>query len=65
MANQTRTEGPTPNGGAYSIAYWFDDNNNPVDKEQAQKAEIIEFSNNGQQISRTYAFLDKPRRSVG
>lgn len=52
---EERIEGPTPNGGAYSIAYWRDDNGNPVDREQATKVEIVEYDEAGEQVWRSYA----------
>lgn len=52
---QTRTVGPTPNGGSYAIAYWLDEGQNPVPKKKATYVEIIEFNENGEQVFRTYA----------
>jgi hypothetical protein len=40
-----RTEGPTPNGGAYAIAYFHDDGS----------MEIVEFDANDNEIHRTYS----------
>lgn len=39
-----RREGPTPNGGAYSIAYFRDNGD----------MEIVEFDANDREIFRTY-----------
>lgn len=55
MADKPRPEpewrdGPTPNGGAYSIAYTHDDGS----------IEIVEFSADDRQIMRTY--FPAPRR---
>jgi hypothetical protein len=41
---QARREGPTPNGGAYSIAYFLDANWKPVPRERAEVIEVIEFT---------------------
>lgn len=51
---QTRTNGPTPNGGAYAIAYWQDAKGDPTPQERAVKAEIIEFTQQGKEVQRTY-----------
>jgi hypothetical protein len=51
---QTRTEGPTPNGGAYAIAYWQDMHGNPVDKSEYARFEIVEYDEAGNQVFRTY-----------
>jgi hypothetical protein len=40
-----RIEGPTPNGGAYAIAYTHDDGS----------MEIVEFNALGEEIARTYS----------
>lgn len=55
MANtEERQDGPTPNGGAFSISYFQDDKGNPVTKERATKIEVVEFDANKQQVFRTY-----------
>jgi hypothetical protein len=46
-----RHDGPTPNGGAYSIAYFRDDGS----------MEIVEFDADGKEIHRTYG---EPRAKV-
>lgn len=51
---EERTEGPTPNGGAYAIAYFQDADGNPADKDAAVQAEIVEFDEQGNQLFRTY-----------
>ncbi len=52
-----RTEGPTPNGGAYAIAYWLDARGNPCGKAVAVAAEIIEYDATGSQVFRSYMQL--------
>ena len=54
LETQTRPEGPTPNGGAYAIAYWQDMFGNPVSKDQSAMVEIVEYDETGEQIFRTY-----------
>ena len=63
MAKQERTEGPTPNGGAYAIGYFKDKDGNPVDKKDAVSVEITEFDAQGESIFRTYATLTPPDES--
>ena len=37
-----KIEEKTPSGGDYSEIYYFDDDNNPIDKKQASKCVIRE-----------------------
>jgi hypothetical protein len=54
---EERIEGPTPNGGAYALAY-FSAGGVPVeDQAQADAAEVIEFTADSAEIMRTYADL--------
>jgi len=57
MANLTKTlaEGPTPNGGAYAVAYWQDRKGNPTTKDLAKKVKVVEFDANDRAIFLTYA----------
>jgi hypothetical protein len=50
MRAPERTEGPTPNRGAYSIAYFHDDG----------AMEIVEFDAQDREIHRTYMEAPKP-----
>ena len=54
---EQRMDGPTPNGGAYSIIYYQNADGGSTSKDKAQKAEIVEFSSSGKQIFRTYMSL--------
>lgn len=49
-----RREGPTPNGGAYSVLYWRGKNGKRATREEAVGGEIVEFSKKGREIHRTY-----------
>ena len=51
-----RTEGPTPNGGSYAIAY-FSRDRIPVDKSVATEVEIVEHDAQGGVVFRTYGKL--------
>lgn len=50
-----RTEGPTPNGGAYAEAFFFnDDYSVEVDEAEATKIIIKEFTVDGELTKTTY-----------
>lgn len=51
---QDRSEGPTPEDGAFSVAYWRDVRGRPCRKQDAAGAEIVEFDGNNRVIFRTY-----------
>ena len=55
--NQVLREGPTPAGGAYSIASYLDANGQPVVKGDAASVEIVEFDDAGGAIAHTSAQL--------
>ena len=59
MTSETRV-GATPNGGVKSIIYYRDKDGNPAEKEDAVRAEIVEFDANGQEINHTYGDI-KPQ----
>jgi len=49
-----RTEGPTPAGGAYAEAYWWDDSGEEVAPGDAVSGEIIEYDVDDLELRRTY-----------
>jgi hypothetical protein len=49
-----RIEGPTPNGGAYAIALFSDENKVPCPKESAVNVEIYEYDEEGGILLTTY-----------
>lgn len=51
--NQERRDGPTPSGGAYSIASYFDADGNAVQKADAVNVSIVEYAADGAQIAET------------
>lgn len=53
-----RREGPTPNGGAYSIAYYRDERGVPTTRDQARSVEIIEYDVEGEAIHSTMGYLN-------
>ena len=54
-----RQDGATPNGGDYSIAYYYDRDGNPCTKGKAEAVNIIEFSKDGHRINEAYGLLGK------
>lgn len=56
-----RKDGPTPNGGDYSVLYWRDKDGRRSTKQEAVGREVVEFNKKGREIYRTY-FSDKPNR---
>ena len=52
---QSRTEGATPNGGIYAIAYWHGKQGQPVTAENAVSVLVVEYDERDQSIARTYA----------
>jgi hypothetical protein len=58
MATERTIEGPTPNGGVRSTAYFLDEHNKPVEQAQATRVEIVEFDASGQEIHRTYGIKE-------
>ena len=50
-------EGPTPNGGVRSEAYYSNDQGEPVDKSVATRIEIVEYDAEGKVVGRTYGTL--------
>lgn len=53
--------GPTPNGGAYSTAYYRDATGKPCTKDKATKVEICEYTAEGVCIKRIYGLLSKQK----
>ena len=56
-ATSERQEGPTPRGGAYTIAYWKDADGEATTKAHATGVEIVEFDKQDSVIARTYATI--------
>lgn len=57
MAKHKKIEGKTPNGGAYSEIYFFDNSGNIVDESKATKCVIRECKENGELIAETWGVL--------
>ena len=54
-----RSDGPTPNGGAYALAY-FSKAGGPALRGDADAVEIVEYTADGREIFRTYGLLTLP-----
>ena len=50
---------PTPNGGAYSTAYYYDANHMPCKKEEARYRDIVEYSEFGERINENYGIIER------
>lgn len=53
-----RIDGTTPNGGDYSIAYYYDDNKMPCEKARAKSVQIVEYTKDGSRINEIYCILE-------
>lgn len=56
MATHKKIEGKTPNGGAYSEIFFFDEGGNSVDEEKAVRLVIRECAKNGDLIAETWGY---------
>ncbi|MBQ3628049.1 MAG: hypothetical protein II947_03340 [Bacteroidaceae bacterium] len=50
-------KGPTPSGGDYSIAYFYDDDGCPCEKSKATMINIVEYKKGGIRINEHYGYL--------
>ena len=55
MATYKRDNHKTPNGGAYSEIYFFDDAGNPADETQATKCVIRECAEDGSLLNEIWS----------
>lgn len=49
-----RIDEPTPSGGDYSIAYFYDADDTPCLKDNAVRINIVEYMGNGDRINETF-----------
>ena len=52
-------DGPTPNGGVKSVAYYLDEDDQPAEKGEATHVKIEEIDEQGSIIKRTYGSLNR------
>ncbi|MBR3079212.1 MAG: hypothetical protein IKH01_05290 [Prevotella sp.] len=55
-------KGPTPSGGAYSTAYFYDEDGCPCKREEASFMNIVEYSVDGTRINEHYGMAGKVYR---
>jgi len=55
----SRRDGPTPRGGDYSEMFYFDDDENSVDKTVATKVIARECKNDGTLIKEIFANINR------
>lgn len=46
-----RVEGPTPNGGVYSIAYFFNSEHKPCSKQEAAEVRVNEYDRDDKEVA--------------
>ena len=55
-------KGPTPSGGAYSTAYFYDEEGCPCKREEASFMNIVEYLADGTRINETYGMMGRASR---
>ena len=55
-------KGPTPSGGAYSTAYFYDEDGCPCKREEASFMYIVEYSAEGARINEHYGMMGSASR---
>ena len=55
-------KGPTPSGGAYSTAYFYDGDGCPCKREEASFMNIVEYSAEGVRINEHYGMMGSASR---
>ena len=53
--------GPTPSGGDYSVAYYYDSNGTPCTKSEATAVNIVEYTKDGGFVNDCYGILGEPK----
>ena len=57
-----RHDNPTPSGGDYSIAYYYDENGDPCEKANAEFVNIVEYNKGDGRINETYGMIGRISR---
>jgi YD repeat-containing protein len=60
-----RTQGPTPNGGAYAVASFMDADGNPVEQADATQLVIVEYDSADRMLAETVGTVGAPRLTRG
>lgn len=50
-------DNPTPSGGDYSIAYYYNEEGSLCEKQKATRVNIVEYKKGGERINEHYALL--------
>lgn len=58
MPTSETIHGPTPAGGTSATIHYLDDAGQPVEKDVATRAEIVEVDAAGQVVARTYLTVE-------
>ncbi|MBQ0161087.1 MAG: hypothetical protein KBT28_10785 [Bacteroidales bacterium] len=61
LGEEVRVDSPTPNGGAYSVQYFYDKNRRPCKKEDAYMYVICEYDENDNYINSVYSFIEQTK----
>jgi hypothetical protein len=56
---QERADGPTPNGGTHSIAFFCDKDGRQTTKDKAEIVDIVEYDSADREIYHTRMVLDQ------
>lgn len=56
METSKRINEPTPNGGAYSVAFFYNAKGEPCEESDARRVEFVEYSEDDERICSTYGF---------
>ena len=54
-----RSDNPTPSGGDYSIAYYYNEDGIPCEKSKADFVNIVEYKKGGIRINEHYGLLGR------
>ena len=54
-----RHDNPTPSGGDYSIAFYYDEEHNPCTREEAWFINIVEYTADGERICEHYGLTER------
>ena len=54
-----RRNHPTPNGGDYSIAFYYDEEHNPCTREEAWYINIVEYTADGEKNYEHYGLTER------
>lgn len=52
-----KRDNPTPSGGDYSIAYYYDEEGSLCEKQKATRVNIVEYRKGGERVNEHYALL--------